>query len=308
MSIQPSTTERASSQIMNTTNLVKSLQSFGITAAAYKRPPAGKDTFLISILPKRPAGVIQVHQGLAKVEIHGSKKHRQAVVTVQEQPRVIKRHVKTEIFGTGPAGVQPPVDQKIKDALRRNFPIQMPGGPTWSFSGIKSQKRIPPSGFAGYWEVSGSVTGKAGRRTTSHFLLGVDESHNFIAPLKEKPTSVEHAYRILKPGLRPGSVRQGEWFFEPLKKDEAARIDKVASADGRKIKQTTLGGTTHRALSTLVVTAAKKRTIYARGYVTDSRHGHHDALFLPSWHRVVRNKEITFKRSKNAPRRRASFD
>lgn len=286
------------------------MQSFGITAAPYKRPPAGKDTFLISILPKRPEGVIQVNQGLAKVEIHGSKVNRQAVITVAEQPRVIKRTVKTSTATT-----EAPTIHRAKEILRWDFPVSIPGNVSWTYASVKVSKRSRPGQID--WDVSGVVTARAGSRTVSHFLLGVDESYNFIAPLKEKPSSVEHAYRILKPDLRAGSLRQGEWFFEPLVKAESDRIEKIAQADSRKVKPFVLGGSTHRAHSSLAVITPGKgigkkrkftRTLYARGYVVDNRKGHHTALFLPSWHRVVRNNEIVYKRAKNAPRRRASFD
>lgn len=302
---------------MKTNNLVESLSAFGIHAAPYKRPPAGKDMFVISILPQKPEGVIQVNQGQAVVEIHGSKKHRQAVITVTEEPRVITRLVKS-LWGGGPRN--PPNLGQAKARLLQHFPIQVPGNTTWSYAGIKIEKRWgePLGGdkekrFLG-WTISGKVTARAGKRTVNHFLLGVDESHNFIAPLKEKPASVADAHRILKPKMRAGSLRQGEWFFEPLLKEDAAEIEKRALANGRDVKPMVLGGTTHTAQSTLTVTTSKRagkpgtRTLYARGYVTDNRKGHHKTLFLPTWHRVVRNKEITFKRRKNAPRRRQSFD
>jgi len=296
-----------------TSNLVESLKKLGIKAQPYKKPPSGKDVFVISIMPKPPEGIIQVNQGLAKVEIHGSKKLRQAVITVTEEPRVVTRAVKS-VWNAYVLSSPPPTVNEAKRTLRVNFGISMPGVPRWSFAGVKWEKRKGLNGFV----VTGKVTARSGKRTVSTFLLGVDESHNFISPLKKKASSIEEAHKQLKPKVRAGTLRQGEWFFEPLVKAEATAIDKIVVADSRKIKPAVLGASTHRALTTTrIITkgrgkGAKRKpgttTLYARGFVVDNRKGHHKALWLPTWCKVVRNNEIPMPRRIEDRRRRQRFD
>lgn len=274
-----------------TTDLVKSLQGFGIKAESYKKPPAGKDVFVISILPKKPAGVILVHQGLAKVSVSGSKKLCQAAIIVKERARVLTRKVKATFHQE-----LEPSKVMVETALRRNFPLGVPFSNTkWTYKNV-STGRGGPGSYS--WTCTATVTASIGNRSTNSFLVGMDETHNFISPLPQKPKSLEDARKMLKPidpkirpKLRAGTRRQGEWFFEPLNKEEVAEIEKIAAE--KQIKGRVLGRTTHSAASTIKVTKPKKmKGLYARGFITDNRKGHHENIFLAHWHRVVRNREI----------------
>jgi hypothetical protein len=289
---------------MKVKNVVDALKKFGIRAQPYAKPPVTKDVFVLSILPKGSEGTIAIHQGKAEVDVHGSKVERQAVMTVKERGRVITRQVTT----TRAQDERPEITQ-AQMSLRSAFPIRMEGA-KWSFAHIKIEDAKKISGIGTkMWRISGTVTGAVGKTTTNNFLLGVDESHNFIAPLPRKVNSVHEAHMLLKPkGLRAGSLRQGEWFFEPCTKEECAGFDKMVNERGNTIvKPIELGGTTHMVKSGIRV----DNVIYAIGFVTDKRHGRHASIFLPKWHKVVRNKEIPMpRRQKGQPmnRRRASFD
>lgn len=292
---------------MKTTNVVESLKKFGIRAQPYAKPPVTKDVFVLSILPKGSEGTIAIHQGAAQVDIHGSKVERQAVLTVVERGRVVTRKVVTTRYQD-----EKPTLEQAQGSLSRAFPIGMGSDVKWSFSGIKIEeqtKRKLDRKDVKNWRISGTVTGTVGKRTTNNFLVGVDESHNFVAPLPRRATSVHDAHMLLKPkGMRPGALRQGEWFFEPCTKEECVLFDKMVSEKGNtRVQEIELGNSTHIAKSAMRVS----NVIYAIGFVTDKRHGRHAAIFLPKWHKVVRNKEIPMprrRRDEAINRRRASWD
>jgi hypothetical protein len=292
---------------MKTSNVVEALKKFGIRTQPYAKPPVTKDVFVLSILPKGAEGTIAIHQGAAQVDIHGSKVERQAVLTVVERGRVVTRKVTTTRFQD-----EKPTMEMAQGSLSRAFPIQMGSDVKWSFSNIKIEentKRRPDRKDVKNWRITGTVTGSVGKRTTNNFLVGVDESHNFVAPLPRKAKSVHDAHMLLKPkDLRPGTLRQGEWFFEPCSKTECAEFDKIVGEKGNtRVQEIELGQSTHVVKSGMRV----DNVIYAIGFVTDKRHGRHAALFLPKWHKAVRNKEIPMPRRRAGEainRRRASFD
>jgi hypothetical protein len=287
-------------------NVVEALKKFGIRAQAYAKPPVTKDVFVLSILPKGNEGTIAIHQGQAKVDVHGSKVERQAVLSVVERGRIVTRQVKTVRYQK-----EKPNTEQAQSALRSAFPIQM-NEAKWSYSNIKiedAKKQVTGQPGNKTWRITGTVTASVGKKTTNNFLLGVDESHNFIAPLPKKVASVHDAHMLLKPkGLRAGSLRQGEWFFEPCTKEECAKFDEMVDEKGNtRVQSIELGQSTHIVKSGMRV----DNVIYAIGFVTDKRHGHHASLFLPKWHKVVRNKEIPMPRRRQGEainRRRASFD
>ncbi len=49
---------------------------------------------------------------------------------------------------------------------------------------------------------------------------------------------------------------------------------------------------------------------YVRGYIVDERMGHHKSVFLPTWHKAVRNRETTINISpiQKDSRRMRSWD
>lgn len=141
-----------------------------------------------------------------------------------------------------------------------------------------------------------------------HFLMGFDErAHPFVAQLPRPVTTVRDAHAALKPAeVASGTIRQGEWFFvKPSKADVdelEARLGKKRLTIERKVpigpfyfgeirgpRVRQMRGNAHTADELVCVIDVKRaRHIFARGSV---RHVDHDAVKLPSWHKVIKNTE-----------------
>lgn len=149
--------------------------------------------------------------------------------------------------------------------------------------------------------VSRSTTGQV-----RHFLCGMDESHLFIALLPSLAATVRDAHRALRPSLLDSleasapsrAIRQGEWFFVPLREDEEQRVDVLARrtyrVHHRKGIAETAGirrvGRPHVAEDVVVVRdpSAQEDRVYVRGAVV---HPDHKTIVLRGWHRTVPNTE-----------------
>lgn len=134
-----------------------------------------------------------------------------------------------------------------------------------------------------------------------HFLLGTDEAHLFIAQLPRPVSTVYAAHlalkgdevRVAEAGALERTVRQGEWFFIPLRAAELAEVETQAARSpllihrGQGIAQAAglrRGGRPHVAEEVLVL----KGRVYVRGAV---RHPDHATLTVRPWRRVVGNAE-----------------
>lgn len=127
------------------------------------------------------------------------------------------------------------------------------------------------------------------------FLVGMDETANFVCRLPQQVDSVEEAHEVLRPkGLLPHAKRQGEWFFTPVKeydKDEKCECGKPLAEHEGRLSMDNLrsrsGDTTHR-----VRQFTHMGVTYAKGLVEDERNGRHAPVDLGNeWHRVDRNTE-----------------
>ena len=78
-----------------------------------------------------------------------------------------------------------------------------------------------------------------------------------------------------------------------------AEINQVITEDYRRLREFSLGNTTHLAKSAVRIAHGKKLVIYARGFIIDGRAGHHKALFLDDWHMVKKNNEAAIKVSRD---------
>jgi hypothetical protein len=295
-------------------NIIKALKKYNIRVKAYSKPPAGKDVFILNIKHDHPEGTVLINPGNAKITVRGDAKLRQAAITVREQGRVVTRKVSSKHYGR-----IEPTPEENKRRLINAFPTTMPPGTKWTVKDMKI-KRIDtlPEGATPEdtrdkrWEVTGIVTARVVRRTVMHFLIGMDETHHFVSPLSKQARSVLHAHRMLLPQAAKRKAakakRQGEWFFVKPTKEELEEAEKIAQ-NQRRIHECKLGKTTHIAKQAV---RGKKGVIYARGYIVDTRHGHHEHKWLPTWHKVVRNKEAKMKASpeqqQSAQRRRRGWD
>lgn len=270
---------------MKTQNLLEELKKAGVRAREYARPPFGESIFALGLQSDHPKGTIRLYQGNARIEAHPDRKLRQCAVTVREGNRIIKRHVKTYMHSDS---ATPPLPEEIERRLKTAFPVLMPKETEWTVRNVKFKKtRVRDYSDTRYkFDFEGNVTASVRNRTVNHFLIGMDESRNFICPLPEKPESVVHARRMLMPdeakGVK-GVKRQGEWFFIPVSKEVANRLPI------HKAMVLRLGKTLHTAKKAFMI----GHDIYAHGYVIDQRVGHHKPTFLKGWHKVVKNKEAT---------------
>lgn len=123
-------------------------------------------------------------------------------------------------------------------------------------------------------------------------LVGMDESHLFVCPLRERASSVAEAHRKLAPGAvhrarRSLKVkRQGEWFFVPVSGAQQRGLIDEAVGNGRVHRShgLTAGGRPH-----VVEEAIRdEEQTFVRGKV---RHPDHRVLRLKDWHRVLANTE-----------------
>lgn len=297
----------------NTKNAVEQLQEAGIKVRPYKRPPVDKGIFAISITEDTTnRGTILLNQGRAKIKVATDKSREQAVLTVDEPRRIIKRHIKIN------AGrhFNAPSLSACRHAFVHAFPVIMPRGTKWDISNFKFTKfknaaeQLGGTIYAPYWEAEADVTARVGKATAMHFLVGMDETHNFISPLPRRANSVKEAHEMLRPKeIKAKTLRQGEWFFKPCGEITKKRIEKAISEDPRILGNRVLE--LHSAHSARSAVQLNKKT-YARGYIIDRRPGRHKPLFLPDWHEVVRNKEANDRFSAHqkevALRRRSSWD
>lgn len=309
---------------MKITNLVEALQKYNIRAREYSRPPAGQDVFAITIKRGHPESTVVVHQGKAQIEINGSRKLRQAVVTVKEKGREVTHKVTTNIMVSDkPASDKgervpgnKPTTKEVEKRLIDRFPLVMPEGTQWTVTDTTCVKR-EDSGYTHrtQWDITGLVTAKVKKSTVNHFLVGIDETDLFISSLKRHVSSVQEAHKILRPPEvtkdlidRKRAPRQGEWFFVRCARKVANMLNKLATEQPSKLKTYRLGDTTHTAKTAVVV----DKKVYARGYIIDRRRGHHRSRWLDWWHLVLKNQETEFKVSPEqqaaAARRRRTFD
>lgn len=310
-------------------NLAQSLRRYGIEATEYRNPPAGREVFAITILNRKKhghdKGVVTLNHGQAKVEVFGSPKRRQAAVTVKEDERKITRLVKVR-----EAAHEAPGEESVIRLLKANFPLTMPFETAWTVENVQIKQglklhRSEHERQRWYWHCSGTVTASVENKSTNHFLIGMDETHHFISPLPKQATSVAMAHRFLRGRkVKKGTTRQGEWFFVPVSRKMSARLNKIATDQSGRLGSIRLGKSTHIAKTAIRLSivypdsASSKRSfvgsIYARGFITDNRHGHHRSIFLKSWCKVQHNEETEMQISpaqaaaSAARRRMRTFD
>lgn len=265
--------------------IVRELKSVGINADTYRRGPLGKHNFAISIVPGNKRGTVKLWEPENVVaDVFGDQEFRQAVLKVEEGERQVKRNV--EVLST-PASFR-------TDAIQRfRWSVGVPSNAKFSVKKIRERE---------YPARDHSILGGAERKymtaeitatipsSTQNLLTGMDETYHFIAELPRAAKSVEQAHRLLRPaGLSDGALRQGEWFFEPCSESMQKKLFQLFGGTSlRGSRKVSLAATTHIADSLV----RHNGQDYALGFVKDSRRSHHKPLYLPTWHKVVRNREV----------------
>lgn len=321
--------------IENSNGIIEKLTEFGIQASVYSRPPDGRSIFSLG----RSAGIpgsILIWPGAEHVEISviGDKSLRQAVLTVTEPKRTITHKITDERRGVYPATTAKQTAKDWRDMIADGFKT----GQTWRWRGpsVPHTATFAVSAPVITNEVKGEYSGERQVDMTvvvtakipasvQHFLVGRDETSQFICVLPRKVSSIEDAHKALRPkGVPATAPRQGEFFFVPARREIVTRLTAWAAENGENISlaKSRFGssrrpvgspleqGSTHRAEHMLQaeivdnqVTAIRdpqrfrtgptnRGTIFVRGTIRDGRAGHHSPLQLDGWHRVVRNLEV----------------
>jgi hypothetical protein len=287
---------------------VDKLKEAGIKAADYKRLPIGHPpaVFLATIVPDGEAGTILIHEGDARIHVSTDRRQTQALVTVSEQPRRLERVV--SIVETDQRKLRSkrvvPTQEQIRNATR----IETPAGVRWHLAGLN-------------WEVtrdekSATIRGRVQADVPAsvvNLLMGMDETHNFIAGVPGTPRTVRQAQENLAtvPGedpeeMRERAVRQGEWFFMPLDRTTSLILPRMFDEMHSDYR---LEGGWHEVEEAGVSNVGSAVYVFARGRVRDRRQGHHADLRLRGWHRVIRNSELrTIPAIGAGPQRTRSWD
>lgn len=283
---------------MSPSQTVEKLLEAGIVAKDYVRGPIGKDSFCLGVQPV-DKGVIRVWEGKADIEIFIDPTFRQAVLNVKEAPRTVTRKVECSVAG-------PPTMEGVIELLRLNFPVSMPNA-EYAFDNLAVQevtknrgtRKDPISSL--YYIITGRVTATVDNQATMTFLTGFDEKYHFISAIPKKVESVEEAHEVLRGDVELGTLRQGEWFFTPVSPELANELTLYNCELYRYCDRYCRGyhfracraelevGSSHFADQLLLYRNNK----YVFGHIYDRRFSHHKPLFLPGWHLVTRNREIT---------------
>lgn len=150
-----------------------------------------------------------------------------------------------------------------------------------------------------------------GRYQGQSFLVGMDETSNFVCRLPQPVKTVQEAHEILKPlGIGDHAKRQGEWFMTPKEICACGRALPKTVEEGNDTghyiqSNRSLGETTHRAEESFRCSSR----VFARGFIADERVGRHAPLNLgTTWHEAQHNTELSLDREPSRPRKVRSFD
>ena len=295
------------------TALVERMRKVGIDAHSYARSPGAKEAFILGINPSYKAGRLYVWEGNAKVEAATDKTFRQAVLNVEEQERVFSRWMEvapgdrellTDYSDGPPRGRwsewRPYSDVEMQDAglsrFKRNW--YLPADTTYEVIDFQRPATLHSDSKV---RVRVQATSPASKLSV---LTGMDETAHFVAQL---PTfgvgSVAEAHEVLRPtkAEKPGTVRQGEWFFVPVTDQDLimSLMRHVSQQNGGLWTMPLESSSSHFAF-----TVDYGGTKYAIGVVQDNRTGRHHDLVLAGWHEVVRNREVAVMPDQNQPRAR----
>lgn len=252
---------------------VEMLNYLGMNVTQYAKPPAGKYNLAMSINYNK----IYVWFGNAEVEVFLDKKHRQAVIHSVEKEREFSGFLSHNGM----------TKRMVADRVRSVW--RLSDSDSVVITGSKPQ-------YSSFGNLTHFIDGYAVKRnaTDLYFLVGYDEYAQFICQLPERAISVEDAHKVLRPkGLKDGSPRQGEFFFQVAEPDELKPVFNGTALENSihshmyKKKFRIENGNSHFASFFI----KHKEDSYVCGWITDSQKRHKD-LFLPTWHKVVRNTEV----------------
>lgn len=288
----------------------------------YVETPREHDSFEMLV---RDSGDIEIYPGPVDLKIFPdpTKRFKQVVMWADERGHTNQRKVEVRRPNDSYSRREFTLAKwKEQFETGRHFGLAMPEGTIYKcIEGPKFEKRLM-SGFAGRegqkedWVVATVRAVVPDARWT--FLLGTDERSQFISALPKRVRTVNAAHKALRPkGITEKTTRQGEWFFVPATRTEAKKLDAMVAHDPSKVEPVWLGAaddkvfnsgrewdkdepehadetdTSHAAFTSLHM----DDHLFVTGYIVDDRtpegrNSRHEPLWLPDWHRVVRNLEI----------------
>jgi hypothetical protein len=130
-----------------------------------------------------------------------------------------------------------------------------------------------------------------------NYLMGMDESHLFIAELPNNLgpiNKIKDAHKVLKPKIVIKSEkklnkinRQGEWFFIPATSEEVESIEENLQFTEKKVPLGINGGKARNPhIADELVNI--QNNFYVKGKIS---HAEHKTLKLHGWFKVMRNNE-----------------
>ena len=273
-------------KILNIEEVKKAFKNAKIPVDFYSKGPMGKDNFAINIYNRK----VKLFLGNSKLEIIHDKKHRQLIINVDEDSRLVSanRRYSKDALNLTLNSKKATIIKRLKEidgkVYRKRFGNHIPGSSkpiSIKISDVKNE----------YSNFTVSSTFKV-RGSKFSFLVGYDEKTStspFISRLKKRVKSVVEAHKQLRPtGLKKNSLRQGEWFFEPVNKKRNSELyAKLTERSHYTGRRDSFIGSTHRAGIVMKHTGER----YVIGKITDTRRGRHEPLVLENWHRLVRNNE-----------------
>jgi hypothetical protein len=261
--------------------VIQEMKAAGLDIRQYKRSPGSAGEAVLAV----SNDIIYFWPGDAEVDlVETDGDVRQALLRVTEDARVLTRTYQVWTYD----GLRP-----RPEIVRGNFPVSLPT--TAKYKVVTAERQPAQTSTyaydrtACYWEFKVEATVP---ETSITFLLGYDEQHQFVCALPGHPSNMRAAHKSLRPsGLSRGTVRQGEWFFDPAVDGEMQ--ESLSLALNRKIAKDWSNGFTplnvnsngHRGLN-----VHQDGQQYAIGAIVDTR-GRHAPLVLARWHKVVRNLE-----------------
>lgn len=297
---------------------VSKLKAFGITAEPYKAAPLNSETTGINL--NRGGTKLRLWIGSnTQLRIAGSKRHRQAVLWVDEPARTVSTARMVQL-SSWQLDLFASIERKrVSKKEKREQYLSTLHSEYWDVHHVNvgyevSHRSVRVSvsdndldklvefvkagkNKDGFWPDYFKIRVEwriRVRKTSNTMLLGYDEERMFVCMLPERVDTVPQAHEALKPeGWNKTWRRHGEFFLKPVSPDLETELTVELARKGEKYRHrhNDMGlepYSTHTADAML----KRGRTRYVIGTVRDSRRGRHADIELLSWHEVVRNREV----------------
>lgn len=269
----------------------EAISASGARAKAYASSPVTPSSFIIAAGRGSAPHELRLWMPTEKWEVHTNRRHKQAVLHVEEPRRSLRRVVSFSNAWYSAAEITGMTER----ALELRFPVNMPPRTRYHLAEFVPAHRKHGEGH--HLATIEATT----PRTKMDFLVGIDEVAHFVSLLPKPAASVDEAHDLLRPArISKGTLRQGEFFFRPVRNRRILRkleglglnLYQVPKAPHlRRYVPLEQGSSHHAALLRRLTLQGRRRTFVA-GAVIDIRGTRHKPLLLAEWHEVIRNREV----------------